>query len=137
MEQVITLLPTILRIINLAQQVQQRVNAGDTLAKAMQRISGSDLDAVLAQLGKTLFPAVAGEQAPAAAAAALFLPERVKWIQVALNALGENLDVDGDYGPKTKAAVEKFQKAKGLCIDGWAGDATATALQQAVQGVRR
>jgi peptidoglycan hydrolase-like protein with peptidoglycan-binding domain len=37
---------------------------------------------------------------------------------------------DGIIGPKTKAAVKKFQQAKGLAVDGIAGPKTKAALSQ-------
>lgn len=37
---------------------------------------------------------------------------------------GEILAIDGDYGPRTKAAVARFQRAYGLNDDGTAGPAT-------------
>ena len=56
----------------------------------------------------------------------------VKTIQKMLIALGYNLGpmgADGDYGGRTKKAVEAFQKAKGLGVDGVAGKNTVRALK--------
>lgn len=56
-------------------------------------------------------------------------------IQRALVAHGYAVTIDGKPGPKTKAAVEAFQRARGLHVDGIAGPLTAKALQsQAGQG---
>jgi hypothetical protein len=41
---------------------------------------------------------------------------------------------DGDYGPSTQNAVERFQIAKGLGEDGIVGPATLAALQKALSG---
>lgn len=44
---------------------------------------------------------------------------QVKYLQKFLNWYGNyKFDVDGSFGSKTKAAVEKFQKATGLTVDG-------------------
>ncbi|WP_353708981.1 N-acetylmuramoyl-L-alanine amidase [Cellulosimicrobium sp. ES-005] len=40
----------------------------------------------------------------------------------------KHLAVDGDYGPKTEAAVREFQFRAGLAVDGIAGPATHRAL---------
>jgi murein L,D-transpeptidase YcbB/YkuD len=53
------------------------------------------------------------------------------WLQQRLNALGNQLTVDGVGGPATKAAVEAFQKKAGLTVDGIAGPVTRAALKQA------
>lgn len=53
----------------------------------------------------------------------------VKELQTRLNAAGFNCGkVDGILGPKTDLAIRKYQKAKGLTVDGKAGKKTITAL---------
>jgi len=53
----------------------------------------------------------------------------VKTLQATLNSLGYNCgSVDGKFGAKTLAAVKKFQKAKGLTVDGIVGPKTWSAL---------
>lgn len=55
-------------------------------------------------------------------------PELVKDIQRALKRHGYKLTVDGQFGPKTGMAVKKFQRKKGLTIDGICGKDTLKAL---------
>jgi peptidoglycan hydrolase-like protein with peptidoglycan-binding domain len=50
---------------------------------------------------------------------------KVSALQSALNTLGATLLVDGDFGPKTDAAVKAFQRANGLLVDGVVGPVTA------------
>jgi peptidoglycan hydrolase-like protein with peptidoglycan-binding domain len=49
-------------------------------------------------------------------------------LQRRLNALGARLAVDGHFGPKTQAAVKRFQRSKGLPTHGVVGPHTRKAL---------
>ncbi len=51
-------------------------------------------------------------------------------VQAALVALGYSVAVDGDIGPKTRAAIKDFQVRHGLKADGVAGKLTIAKLQQ-------
>jgi peptidoglycan hydrolase-like protein with peptidoglycan-binding domain len=52
----------------------------------------------------------------------------VRKLQTALNANGYNLDVDGGYGTKTRAAVVDYQKKNSLQVDGTVGNETWGSL---------
>jgi murein L,D-transpeptidase YcbB/YkuD len=129
----IKLLPIVFRAINVAPQIQEAMRIGTPIVKAVEEHAG-DLLPLLKEIGKQKFPAIDEKFAPAAAASTMFDPIRLKWLQTALNVLGANppLDVDGEYGPMTKDSVLQFQKAHELVADGWAGDATHTAMQLAL-----
>ncbi len=56
----------------------------------------------------------------------------VKELQQLLKSLGlYSSAVDGQFGPKTEAAVKQFQKTHGLTVDGWAGPQTMAKLRAA------
>jgi peptidoglycan hydrolase-like protein with peptidoglycan-binding domain len=58
------------------------------------------------------------------------------WLQQSLNYLmNAGLEVDGEYGPLTKAAVMEFQKAnqpQSGPVDGWAGPKTCLVIREAL-----
>lgn len=53
----------------------------------------------------------------------------VKYLQDILNHLGYPVVADGIFGPKTEAAVKKFQRDFNLVADGIVGPKTWSALQ--------
>lgn len=53
----------------------------------------------------------------------------VEQLQLLLSAYDPKLPVDGVYGPKTEAAVRKYQQETGLKLDGLAGPETTAALE--------
>src|SRR5215472_12318079 len=55
---------------------------------------------------------------------------RTVLLQILLNRLGADLKVDGLFGRKTKASVEKFESLKHLTPDGKAGPAVWRQLFQ-------
>jgi peptidoglycan hydrolase-like protein with peptidoglycan-binding domain len=69
----------------------------------------------------------------------------VETLQYLLRHHGFSLVVDGDFGPKTDAAVRAFQTSRGLAIDGIVGPQTWSAVivqvkrgsrNEAVKGVQ-
>ena len=52
----------------------------------------------------------------------------VKALQQKLNSNGYQLDVDGNFGPKTQAAVRDYQQKNGLTVDGIVGKNTWSTL---------
>ena len=54
--------------------------------------------------------------------------EHVMWLQKALINRGYNIEADGSFGSKTKAAVMSYQKSRGLKVDGYAGVDTHSAI---------
>lgn len=62
--------------------------------------------------------------------------KEVTAIQQALTDRGLfTADITGYYGTQTQAAVRKFQKQKGLAVDGIAGPATLSALGITIGGI--
>jgi len=55
--------------------------------------------------------------------------DQVKVMQTLLLAKGMKIDVDGDFGPMTEAAVREFQAAHGLVADAICGPMTWAALK--------
>jgi peptidoglycan hydrolase-like protein with peptidoglycan-binding domain len=93
--------------------------------KMLLQTAGPDVEKLLRE---KLFPQVPKDKIGDALASSLDA-NGTKWVQVALMIDGAKLDVDGKYGPATRAAVEKFQRSHGLTVDGWAGVNTNDALR--------
>ena len=51
-------------------------------------------------------------------------------LQQQLNARGANLETDGDFGPKTKRAVQDFQRERGISADGVVGSDTRREFRE-------
>ncbi|MDB5096930.1 MAG: peptidoglycan-binding protein [Cyanobacteria bacterium RYN_339] len=54
--------------------------------------------------------------------------DQVKELQQQLKAVDPQLTADGKFGPKTKAALEKYQQAHHLKVDGISGSETQSSL---------
>ncbi|MBM4281439.1 MAG: peptidoglycan-binding protein [Deltaproteobacteria bacterium] len=59
----------------------------------------------------------------------------VREAQALLKAHGHDLGIDGDFGPKTKAAVVAFQRSRGIDADGLIGPDTLRELRTPTAGV--
>lgn len=60
--------------------------------------------------------------------------ESTKWLQACLRELVDaSIVVDGVSGPRTVAALKKFQQSHGLSVDGVVGPATKAALEAAMK----
>ena len=91
----------------------------------------SSLILVLAGLAAS-GPLAHAQPAPAAEASATLRlgaeGAQVRELQESLRRHGQSLDVDGDFGAQTEAALIAFQRAHGLTPDGVAGPRTRAAL---------
>lgn len=81
-------------------------------------------------------PPAVSERSEKAAARTLAIGDRgelVTALQKDLLRLGIKVAVDGAFGPKTRAAVQTFQRDKGLVRDGIVGPKTRSALRRALK----
>lgn len=83
------------------------------------------------QIPPTAQPPVVEKAAPVAKAIVASVTDRAMDIQRALKNAGfYDGGIDGKIGPKTKTAIEAFQKAKGLVADGKVGPKTWAELSK-------
>ena len=82
---------------------------------------------------ETIPPTSAVGQALGKSQASMAVPlvDRNKDVQTALKNAGFYTgSIDGKIGPKTKGAIQEFQKAKGLKVDGKAGPKTWAEMEK-------
>jgi peptidoglycan hydrolase-like protein with peptidoglycan-binding domain len=100
-------------------QQQHQLQVTGQLNEATAATLGLNPTALLATIGP----------APAPPPADHLLPASVRAVQARLGALGfYSGPVDGVWGQGTEAAIESFQRARGLPPDGQLGPATVTAM---------
>ena len=130
---ILGLIPTIIRVADFMKRALTQGLSINTLSTIFQN---EDVKAIFKAIGEQIFPKVKPEFQAAAAAAASYAPDYVMKVQNSANVLlklDPPLDVDGHYGPKTRAAVEQLQKKLGVeVVDGFAGDKTLAAIQVAL-----
>lgn len=132
---ILQFLPYVMQLVQLVPQIQKAYNSstGNTLQSIQNVLTGTQLVQTLEGVGAQLFPKLAPEFHAAAAALVIAHPDATSWLQAALNAIDNaGLVVDGQYGPKTRAAVETFQAKEGLHVTGVAADAENYAIEAAL-----
>ncbi len=83
------------------------------------------------QIATEFFPNAAPAVAKFTSTALMFNTALVKYAQQACNlVLNSGLEVDGMYGPLTKAAVTELQEHLGLAADGIFGKITEAAVKK-------
>lgn len=125
-----SLMPVLMKAFKVAQEISSSSKSGTGVIDIIKD-KGDDVLDIVTQVGTQLFPNLPKEE-QVQAGALRFSPQLVTKIQGQLNKLGANpkLVTDGDYGPRTKAAVTKFQSEHGLDADGWAGPITQAELNK-------
>lgn len=129
---IVKILPTIVSAVGTIKDIIDVANDNDGIVKNVRQ-AVPKLASLLEDVGGFLFPKAEPQLRIAAAVMTQFNESATKGVQTALNALldpSPKLVVDGLYGPKTKAAVERFQAQMGLDVDGWAGKMTKAAIDK-------
>jgi peptidoglycan hydrolase-like protein with peptidoglycan-binding domain len=108
---------------NAAQQEDAAAQQGTAEEGATQPQQGADQDAAATSESEQM-----GE-AEGAAAGSNDDPTVIRKVQEKLNSMGYNAGaVDGAYGPKTQAALKKFQQSQGIQVSGELNQETLAAL---------
>jgi peptidoglycan hydrolase-like protein with peptidoglycan-binding domain len=107
----------------------------EAAVERLQRDSGISVDGIVGLQTRRVLSA---EEQPLAPGAGYGRPEgspQVRAVQQRLRALGHRPGpVDGLYGPRTQAAVERFQRTTGQAVSGVLSARTAVALARADGG---
>jgi peptidoglycan hydrolase-like protein with peptidoglycan-binding domain len=104
----------------------------EAAVEGLQRDSGLSVDGVVGPETRRVLNAEAPPLAPSAGYAQPGGSSQVRAVQRRLRALGSRPGpVDGLYGPRTQAAVKRFQRSAGKPVSGVLSPATAVALARA------
>lgn len=124
----IALIPKIMQAIALINTIKTALASGQNILEVLKE-KGAEFIQFFSDVAKVLFPGLNQEQ-QVAAGVLMFDVQAVQEIQGSMNTLmNAGLQVDGSYGPLTKAAVSAFQTKHGLTVDGWAGRLTNAIIQ--------
>ena len=108
----------------------------EAAVKAFQRKNGLSADGVAGSKTLDAIAAAAGRGSSSSTGTTLkrgSTGDKVRALQQDLTTLGFYYgDITGHYGDMTKAAVEKFQKSRGMTKDGVAGPTTIAAISSAL-----
>jgi pyruvate ferredoxin oxidoreductase gamma subunit len=103
----------------------------EAAVERFQTSQGLTADGIVGPLTQKALSRQAALIVPGAGYSAPHGSTRVRAIQHRLIRAGERPGpVDGRYGPLTEAAVERFQRSRGLAVDGIVGDSTARELDR-------
>jgi peptidoglycan hydrolase-like protein with peptidoglycan-binding domain len=101
----------------------------EAAVERLQRDSGLSVDGIVGPQTHRVLNAEAPPLAPGAGYGQPGGSPQVREVQRRLRTLGQRPGpVDGRYGPRTQAAIERFQRASGQPASGELSPATATAL---------
>ena len=104
----------------------------EAAVERLQRDRGLPVDGIVGPRTRRVLNAGTLALAPGAGYGQLGGSSRVRAIQRRLRALGQRPGpVDGRYGPRTRSAVERFQRANGQPVSGVLSPATVAALARA------
>ena len=115
-------------------QEEMKTEATDTSMTATQEAQMTQVTEPSAVVATETIPPTAAPQVAEKVLAPLSVPAPVdknKQIQTALKRAGfYSGSIDGIIGPKTKLAIQEFQRAKGLSADGVVGPKTWAELEK-------
>jgi peptidoglycan hydrolase-like protein with peptidoglycan-binding domain len=107
----------------------------EAAVERLQRDSGLSIDGIVGPQTRRVLDTDTPPLAPGAGYGHSGGSTQVREVQRRLRALGQRPGpVDGRYGPRTRAAIERFQRKAGQPASGVLSPATATALWRADRG---
>lgn len=138
---IVALITSIASIIPLVSSIWETSGGFNKIAAILNGLSSPAL-ANLEAIGAQMFPKAAADVQKVLAAIHLGYPQATQWIQRALNAgetlgfisFGPQLAVDGQFGPKTMAAVVALQTKLGIPTTGAVTEAEYGALNLLIAG---